>query len=541
MVCKQCGYKFDSRKHLLRNGSTQCPECKTVYRKKSSRQQQLVQVRTSKNLQSRRNRSRIQARRYKSIIVASLCILSISLLTAVGLGRSNAEHVNHSSFSPTENSTPQMQHVSRMKLYFTIDGKDITAYYTGAMVENKPFGEGIYEFEDTHGPWSFIGSLENGIFANGIMTDYPYTMSFEDDQCYSKYTGQFKNSQPAGEGTYTIVTYGNTAVLEGNYDPQSGFSGLASQLSMSFVYNGVSFSGVYTGEYLNGQPNGNGNFKSEGDLFFYYDGTWNQGSIVGPGQLHTNNAQMNINGSLARAEYSGHIENGCFNGEGTISINQGDTHYTYSGNWLNNTYNGKGMLSVSSAESIDYTYDGFWKEGVYDGEGTLIYDNDDIIKYIGNFTKGEFRPTFTQLITCLCSSENSKVMLADHTLQYIEEFQTDFIEHTATDANFDFSYDAYAKLQNEENSLCFAASVKIIQAREYYTDVFGYPVTEFIGSDNEERVYYGYYIGYFDDIKSGDTARITAYPIGYVSYKNQEGKEIPALRFLAYDVQKQTK
>ena len=540
MICKRCGCKFDSRKHLLRNSSMQCPECKTIYRKKNSGQQQFVQGGASKNLRSHRRKSNTKTHRCKSVIVASLCFFSIALLTAIGLDHSNAEHINHAS-SITENSTSQIQHVSRMKLYFTIDGKDITAYYTGALVDNQPFGEGIYEFEDTHGPWSFVGSLENGIFSNGIMTDYPYTMSFEDDQCYSKYSGPFSNSQPSGEGIYTIVTHGNTAVLEGNYDPQNGFSGYASQLSMSFVYNGVSFAGIYTGEYLNGQPNGNGNFKSEGELFFYYDGTWNQGSIVGPGQLHTNNAQMNVNGSLARAEYSGHIENAFFNGEGTISIKQGDTHYTYSGNWSNNIYSGEGTLSVSSADSIGYTYNGSWKDGVYSGEGSLIYDSDDIIKYIGNFENGEFRPTFLQLINCLCSAENSKVILADDTLEYIENFQMAFLEHTTTVPTFDFSYEDYATLQSEENSLCFTASLKIIQAREYDANVFGYPLTEFIGSDDEERVYYGYYMGYFDEIKSGDMTRITAYPIGYAPYKSQEGKEIPSLRFLAFDVQKDTK
>lgn len=476
----------------------------------------------------------------KGLWIVLSCFLGVALSFAAFHGFLNPNQTKKLSDVGKKNNSAQLQHVSRRKLQFTVDGKELDAYYTGALQGSKPLGEGIYEFDDTHGPWSFAGTVENGVFTDGIMTDYPYTINFTDTNSYSRYTGPFHDSMPSGNGIYIIYTDGNTAVLEGHYDQEKGFSGKVSKLTMTFEYNEVSFPGLYSGEYIDGQPNGQGHFASESDLFFRYDGKWDNGTVIGPGRLHTNNARISINGSTTRAEYNGQIDNGGFNGAGSMTVKrEGGIAYQYSGNWLNNMYSGKGKLSVSGPDNTGYSYDGYWKDGVYDGEGSLIYDSDNIIKYIGHFENGNFRPTFTQLITCLCSAENSKVALADHTLRYIDQHQTDFVNHFATKIGSlsDFSYWEYVKSQSEENSRCFTVKLKIIQSKEYDTDVLGYPVTEFIGTDDENKVYYGYYIGYFNTIKSGDTATVTAYPISYSSYISQDGSEVPSLRFLAYSVE----
>lgn len=467
------------------------------------------------------------ASKYYLIIV--LCIIGLALLAA-----------NKLSTAAADNKSSTIQTVSRKKLTFTLDGQELTAFYTGALLDNRPYGEGIYEFNDANGPWSYSGTLENGVFTNGFMTDYPYVISFADNNSYSKYTGSFTDGQPSGDGTYTIITDKLSTVLTGHFDSEKRFSGQAERMSMTFSYNGMSFSGLYSGTCKDGQADGNGSFSSDGKLFFNYEGIWDQGRIVGPGQLHTNNAPLSINGTRTCGEFTGHIENGSFNGIGTMSVQREDISYVYSGNWLNNVYSGDGKLSVSNAESIGYTYEGSWKNGVYDGDGALIYDSKDIIKYIGNFENGAFRPTFTQLITSLCSAENSKVTIEDYTLQYLDEHQTDFIEHAPTDSQSGFLYEDYAKAQTEENSCCFTVPLTIKQIRKYDTDVLGYPVTEFIGSDKNQHIYYGYYIGYFEDIQSGDTAEIIAYPLGYASYRSQDGSDIYSLRFLAYDVSKRS-
>ena len=538
MVCKRCGCKFDSKKYMLRNGSVRCPDCKATYRKKHSHN--AYGNTTVETFSKASTRAKGKTFLHRVCWAVSLCFLGIVFLLTIRVVNTNAETEKISQHTSTTQTdvTTQMQLVYRRELCFSIDGNDLTAYYTGALVDNKPYGEGIYQFDDTHGSWSFVGTLENGIFFNGTMTDYPYAMTLDDNQSYSKYTGAFSNGQPSGNGVYTIISGENTTVLEGEYDAENGFTGNVSQFPMSFAYNGITFNGMYSGGYLNGQPNGEGSFLSNGDTFFNYDGTWDNGSIYGPGQLNTNNARMNINGSLVRAEYNGHIEYGCFNGEGTIAVHQNDMNYVYSGNWLNNTYSGEGSLSVSSKEGIGYTYDGFWQEGLYDGEGALVYNNDDIVKYIGNFEKGDFRPTIPQLITCLCSAENSKVALADYTLQYIAKYQDAFIEHLGVDCNYEFSYEAYVENQNEMTASVFSKSIKVLQTKTYDDEVFGYPVTEFVGYDENSNIYYGYYIGKFDDIKSGDTANIVAYPIGYASYKTQSSEDATALRFVAFSVDK---
>ena len=466
----------------------------------------------------------------KILLLIMVCFLSVVPMMIMTVCTAKAE-----------NAAMQIQHVSRLKLYFTIDGRDIAAYYTGAIVDNRPYGEGIYEIDDTNGPWGFIGTLENGVFSNGTMTDYPYTMSFSDDESYATYSGPFINGQPGGDGVYTLVTNGNVATLEGHYDPELGFSGNTTNYVMSYMYNNITFTGVYTGAFLNGEPDGEGAFLSEGEIFFQYNGIWDDGTITGPGELHTNNVQMNYNGIMTRAEYKGQISNGKFDGKGRISIiNEEGGSYTYDGSWLNNVFSGNGTLTVSKPGEAGYKYSGSWKDGLYDGDGSLIYDNINIVKYIGNFVKGQFRPTLVQMITCLCSSESSKNKVPDISIQYIEKHGGDFINHSIKNINIidDFSYESYSHYQTEENTSSFKARIKVMQMKKYITDLFGYPVTEFIGYDMNSNIYYGYYIGYLDTLYSGEFAEIIAYPIGYSSFKSQNGNDVPSLRFLAYGVNK---
>ena len=425
-------------------------------------------------------------------------------------------------------------------MVFTINGRDLTASFTGVMVNNHPFGEGIYEFEDAHGPWSFAGTLKDGAFCDGEMTDYPYTIIFEDGEAgYSAYTGPFTDGRPSGQGVYTIVTGEDTAVLTGLYDPETGFTGRTEHLAMSFAYNGTAFSGFYTGEYLNGQPNGQGRFDSEGSLFFSYEGEWDHGNVNGPGELHTNNARMNLNGAVRAAEYRGHIENGMFNGPGSILINIGDEYsYQYVGEWKDNLYAGYGKLTVSRTDAADYTYRGGWKDGLYEGEGSLIYDSPDIMQNVGNFHKGAFRPTFVQLISSLCSAESSRHILSEQTIQGIEKRKIGFLTHKADKKEIDpqFSYAKYVSSPEAYADACFRTEIMVVQINRYDTDLFGYPVTEILGYDSAMGIYYGYYIGYDDSLQEDRTAVITAYPIGCSGYRNADGTLINSLRFIASEV-----
>ena len=62
----------------------------------------------------------------------------------------------------------------------------------------------------------------------------------------------------------------------------------------------------------------------------------------------------------------------------------------------------------------------------------------------------------------------------------------------------------------------------------------GNPDTEILGyAAAGQQIYYGIYPGTID-VTEGHTLELTAYPIGFASYPDGSGKEVPALRFAAF-------
>lgn len=56
MVCRRCGCEFDTRRNLLKDGSTKCPKCGVVYRKKTQSQQNRQHSQVCRNPNSEGNR-----------------------------------------------------------------------------------------------------------------------------------------------------------------------------------------------------------------------------------------------------------------------------------------------------------------------------------------------------------------------------------------------------------------------------------------------------------------------------------------------------
>ena len=248
---------------------------------------------------------------------------------------------------------------------------------------------------------------------------------------------------------------------------------------------------------------------------------------------------LSMNGVGKPAAYSGETKDGQFHGKGTITVTENtQTIYAYSGEWVNGLYQGKGSLAVTMPESISYTYDGEWKEGLYDGEGALIYDSSQQFKYIGHFERGEYRPTPVQLVQSLCSTGNSTV-LSDETMNYIERYWKDFLNHTVPEeTNVSvFDYRAYMNEQQNPENNAFRNQITITQSKVYGAEIFGQAVTEIFGYDSNRNVYLGYSIEDSHSFNAGDSVLITGYPICVSSMVNIHGKEIWVLRFLVFSME----
>ncbi len=413
-----------------------------------------------------------------------------------------------------------------------INGQEITGNRTTA-----PDGTEHLEFPGEHGPWSFDGAFDNGVFVRGTVTGYPYALSLADG--YSLYTGPFENNLPAGEGTYTVVSGGRTATLTGRYDPESGFSGTASGWSHSVTYNGEAFRGLYSGALSAGKPEGEGSFESAGDRFCNYAGTWRAGNPVGPGRLHTNCALISLGGEAVQAEYDGGIGENGFSGQGTLTARKADgSVYAYSGHFENGVYAGSGTLTVSAEDGSGYTYTGSWADGLYDGEGSLIYTGTEYPKYIGHFEKGEFRPTFVQMIAALSSAGSAEQTATGEALDYLEAHERNFTEHTleGITVNPAFSYRDYAVQLKHPDETAFRVTLRVAQVRVFPPETFGRPAVAFLGHDESNAVYYGFYAGEAGVLAEGGAVQVTAYPIGYAPVRSESGADVPALRFVAFDL-----
>lgn len=142
------------------------------------------------------------------------------------------------------------------------------------------------------------------------------------------------------------------------------------------VKNGIE-SGTYTGELLNGKPNGQGTFKSNNSEYTY-TGEWKNGVPNGQGVAYTNVSNGIGNFPPTWGTYRGSFSNGKPHGSGTF---QGEVRY--------DEYN-------PPYEDV-FTFVGTWKNGNRSGVGTETYPNGDILvgPYIDDTKNGYFKFTAT--------------------------------------------------------------------------------------------------------------------------------------------------
>ncbi len=157
-----------------------------------------------------------------------------------------------------------------------------------------------------------------------------------------KYTGEFKDGAPSGQGTMVRV---------------SGAS--------------------YTGGWVNGRRSGRGRLVfTDGGIFegdFVDDRRNGQGVLTFPRKPAPD----------SMATYSGSFKDDMFHGQGTMTLANGGT---YVGTWANGKRDGKGRLVMPDG----YTYDGDWVADKRSGNGVLTPSKNNTPGALTSYT-GEFR------------------------------------------------------------------------------------------------------------------------------------------------------
>ena len=127
----------------------------------------------------------------------------------------------------------------------------------------------------------------------------------------------------------------------------------------------------YIGEFLKGQPNGEGIFQHAGRK---YIGQWKKGKQHGQGTYIYSNGD----------KYVGEWKKGKYYGDGIYTYANGDQ---YIGEWKKNKYNKPDNLSERSGQGTYIyangdKYVGKWKKGLKHGKGILTYSNGRVEKGI---------------------------------------------------------------------------------------------------------------------------------------------------------------
>lgn len=135
---------------------------------------------------------------------------------------------------------------------------------------------------------------------------------------------------------------------------------------------------TYTGNFLNGKPNGIGKYYRMIEKFPLayryesYEGNWKDGFYDGLGtykmeKLYKKKESQDSNELLT---YKGNWKNGLKEGAGKYFEKSLYLEYKkYDGNWKNNEYDGYGSFSEKWRNDIEKSYVGNWKDGRKDGQG----------------------------------------------------------------------------------------------------------------------------------------------------------------------------
>ena len=166
---------------------------------------------------------------------------------------------------------------------------------------------------------------------------------------YIKYTGEWVNGLPNGIGISIFKNISNSYLY---YDINN---------LKNDIYR-------YEGEIKNGLLHGKGILKKNNKL--NYDGYFDNGYLTGTGSFYHNN----------KIYYKGEISNCKFNGEGTLYDK--NNYIIYKGSWKNGLKEGYGKYFNLAISKTIPEYDGFWIQNFYHGKGTLITKNE---KRIGIF------------------------------------------------------------------------------------------------------------------------------------------------------------
>ena len=450
--------------------------------------------------------------------------------------------------------------VTNYECTISVLGQETIVHFTGTIEKNLPNGQGSFTGGTDDDMWSGEGSFEAGVFTDGEIQNFPISIVLNDQQSSGFYSGKIQATSITGDGTFQ----NENMVFTGSFSNGVPTIGSVNNYSYVLEFGDQSFSGIYNGEVASGVPSGMGTYTTDEESGFSYSGIWNQGLLNGNGEAQRMPYKIIITSQSFEGEYTGPTVDGLPEGEGLFIFEDGDILVNYQGSWTagamsgdgkltdtdfvvqfsngdirHGTYEGEtkdghpvyGKYTTISGEGTKYSYTGEWENDIFNGYGEKIFENEDYIKVIGNFTNGDFDPTFGQYIKTLGTDPQMFFEISDIELTFLDEHPELFPLGEGVEIkdwiDEELSYKKYIKSPDAYNTVFIETSrqyvVQISEAEDNHVES-GY-LTEMITVDNDtyDDVYYVFYPGRLEDVYDGDIITLVGYPVGYSSYSNVSG------------------
>ena len=240
------------------------------------------------------------------------------------------------------------EHVENKTYVYTVRGYECTCKYTGDWKNDKPEGNGKLYDED--GKLRYEGNFVDGNF-NGKGIFY-YNNG-------DRYEGNFVDGKCEGKGE---IYYKDGKIL---YD--GDFKNNKCEGKGTFYYNNGDH---YEGNFVDGKCEGKGiYYYKDGD---HYEGDFKNGKYEGKGKIYYKDGKL---------QYDGDFKNGKYEGKGKLYRKDGTLQYD--GNFVDGNFNGKGIYCYNNEDR----YEGNFVDGKREGKGIYYYKNGD--RYEGDFVNGE--------------------------------------------------------------------------------------------------------------------------------------------------------
>lgn len=415
--------------------------------------------------------------------------------------------------------------VENKEITINLNGVEIVGHYSGNMTDGMPDGDGtfvVYDEDSDKIIWKYSGAFKNGnLKGEGKVENFSTIIENNGYNYTGIYTGDVSDALSNGNGKFICDAEDSNWEYDGNFVNNiiSG-NGKIEDFPLSVELQDNTYAGTYSGDVLDGKPEGEGTFKynDEKDISIEYNGNWRDGKMEGKGELSSNNFCINFSQVKRIGTFKGVTENGVANGEGTFE--------------------------AATDENISYTYSGGWKDGTWNGYGEQTFEENEkgLIDRKGNFSDGEYLPTPGELMVYLTGSD-LKFSVSNEKKDYLDK-NKDLILNWKEKGNSDLidsqlTYEKYMKKNSAyETTFMESKTIEVSQIWEEDTEMtLSGSITTLLNFSDAYRVYYIIYMGSLPDVYEGTKIKMIGVPISNGSYQNLYGGETNCIVFLAVDVE----